>query len=104
MGELRIGVNILLLRGVMPALPADAHDAAEAMLQAVARHFAGRLRDAPTMPVSVLRERGSAAMAATAAAMPGAAAQTAWLMLAGMQRSLVGSTAWPGIAEASHAR
>jgi hypothetical protein len=43
-------------------------------------------------------------MAAAAAAMPAAAAQTAWLMLAGMQRSLVGTTAWPGIAEAPHAR
>jgi uncharacterized membrane protein YccC len=112
MGHLRIGVNILLLRGVMPALPADAHDAAEAMLGTVARHFAARLRGAPAIPVSVLRERGTAAMAAAAAAMPGAAAvampgaaaQTAWLMLAGMQRSLVGTTAWPGIAEAPHAR
>jgi uncharacterized membrane protein YccC len=104
MGELRIGVNILLLRGVMPALPTGACDAAEAMLQTVTRHFAARLRDAPATPVSVLRERSTAAMAATAAAMPGAAAQTAWLMLAGMQHSLVGTAVWPGIVEAPPAR
>jgi uncharacterized membrane protein YccC len=104
MGELRIGVNILLLRGVMPALPADARDAAEAMLQTITRHFAARRRDAPPMPVSVLRERGTTAMAAAAAAMPGTAAQTAWLMLAGMQRSLVGTAAWHEISEAPDAR
>jgi hypothetical protein len=50
-----------------------------------------------------LRERGGAALAAASQAMPAQGAQTAWLMLAGVQRSLFGTTAWAGTKGAAHA-
>jgi uncharacterized membrane protein YccC len=102
LGELRIGLSILHLREQYDAIPQAARPAVDAMLSAVAAHFDGRRRRA--VPVTeALRERGAAALTAAAQAMPAPGAQTAWLMLAGVQRSLFGTTAWGGTKGAAHA-
>jgi hypothetical protein len=103
LGELRIGLNILRLRDTVPDLPTAARAAVEALLDTLSHHFAARRRSVPPA-LSGLRERGMAAMAEAAAAMPAPGAQTAWLMLAGVQRSLFGTTEWLGGAEAADAR
>jgi uncharacterized membrane protein YccC len=103
LSELRIGLNILHLRARLAAVPDAAHPAIEAMLAALAAHFDARRRRAPPA-AEPLRERAAAAMAAVAHTMPAQGAQMAWLMLAGVQRSLFGTTAWPGTAEATLAR
>jgi uncharacterized membrane protein YccC len=102
LGELRIGLNILHLREQLAAVPPAARPDIDAMLAAVAAHFDARRRS--SAPVTeALRERGSAALAAAAQAMPAQGAQTAWLMLAGVQRSLFGTTAWAGTTGGAHA-
>jgi hypothetical protein len=103
LGELRIGLNMLRLREAEPILPAAAREAVEAMLLALCRYFDAR-RHGTAPPVESLREPGATAMAAAAAAMPAPGAQTAWLMLAGLQRSLFGPLALPETLEAVHAR
>jgi Fusaric acid resistance protein family len=103
LGELRIGLNILRLRDLEAALPPPARHAVDEMLRAIAGYFGGRGRDAKLGPDDI-RDPGAKAMAAAAAAMPAAEAQSAWLLLAGMQRSLLGATALPETAEAVHAR
>jgi uncharacterized membrane protein YccC len=102
LGELRIGLNILHLREQMAAIPPAARPEIDAMLAAVAAHFDARRHGAA--PVGeALRERGVAALAAATRAMPAQGAQTAWLMLAGVQRSLFGTTVWAGTQGAAHA-
>jgi uncharacterized membrane protein YccC len=102
LGELRIGLNILHLREQLAAIPQAARPAVDTMLAAVAAHFDARRRSAATV-TDALRERGGAALAAASQAMPAQGAQTAWLMLAGVQRSLFGTTAWAGTKGAAHA-
>jgi uncharacterized membrane protein YccC len=102
LGELRVGLNILHLRERYDAIPQAARPAVDAMLSAVAAHYDGRRRSAAPV-TEALRERGAAALAAAAQAMPAPGAQTAWLMLAGVQRSLFGTTAWAGTKDAAHA-
>jgi uncharacterized membrane protein YccC len=96
LGELRIGLNLLRLREGDANLPAPARDAIDAMLAALGRYFDARCHNRSAEPDS-LREASAAAMAATAAAIPAAGAQTAWFLLAGVQRSLFGP-------EVAHAR
>jgi uncharacterized membrane protein YccC len=96
LGELRIGLNLLRLREHDTTLPAPARAAIDAMLAALARYFDARRRNRP-IGMAGLREASAAAMEATAAAIPAAGAQTAWFLLAGVQRSLFGS-------EVAHAR
>jgi uncharacterized membrane protein YccC len=102
LGELRIGLNVLLLRAQLDAMPQAARPPIEAMLSALAAHFDARRRRAAPV-TEALRERAAAAMAAAAQAMPAQPAQTAWLMLAGVQRSLFGTTAWAGTKGPAHA-
>jgi uncharacterized membrane protein YccC len=89
LGEMRIGLNLLRLHDAEPALPPPARTAIDTLSRALAQYFADRCRDAGLRPDS-LREPSAKAMAAAVAAMPASSAQTAWLMLAGMQRSLFG--------------
>jgi hypothetical protein len=103
LGELRIGLNMLRLREIEAALPAPARHAIDGMLLAMARYFRARRRNAKLEPEAV-HEPGAIAMAAAVAAMPAPEAQTAWLLLAGMQRSLFGATALPETSEAADAR
>ena len=103
LGELRIGLNMLRLREIEATLPAPVRHAIDGMLLAIARYFRARHRNAKLEPEGV-HEPGAMAMAAAAAAMPAPDAQTAWLLLAGMQRSLFGATAFPETAEAADAR
>jgi uncharacterized membrane protein YccC len=103
LGELRIGLNMLRLREIEATLPAPVRHATDGMLLAIARYFRARHRNAKLEPEGV-HEPGAMAMAAAAAAMPAPDAQTAWLLLAGMQRSLFGATAFPETAEAADAR
>ena len=72
------------------------------MLSAVAAYYDARCRRASPVTDAV-RERGTAALAAASQAMPAPGAQTAWLMLAGVQRSLFGTTAWAGTKGAANA-
>jgi uncharacterized membrane protein YccC len=90
LGELRIGLNLLHLSEDDPALPIGAREAIAAMLHALAGYFDARRHNRTVRPDD-LRARAAAAMAATAAAMPAAGAQAAWLLLVGVQRSLFGS-------------
>ncbi len=103
LGELRLGLNILRLRDIEAGLSPPTRRAVDQMLLAIAQYFGGRRRNARLRPDGI-REPGARAMAAAAAAMPAAEAQSAWLLLAGMQRSLFGTTALPETAEAIHAR
>jgi uncharacterized membrane protein YccC len=96
LGELRIGVNLLRLQQDLAGLPDSARAAVTAMLGALAGHFEARSRGAAAS-VDALAQRSAAAMMAAEQAMPAPGAQTAWLMLAGVQRSLFGITAWAGI-------
>jgi uncharacterized membrane protein YccC len=89
LGELRIGLNLLRLREDDPTLPAPAREAITAMLRALAGYFDARRHDRAILPDCV-RAPAAAALAATAAAMPAAGAQSAWLLLTGVQRSLFG--------------
>jgi uncharacterized membrane protein YccC len=86
LGELRIGLDLLRLRDDEPALPAAARDAVSAMRRALAGYFDVR-RHGGTARADDLRAPAAAAMVATAAA----GAPSAWLMLAGVQRSLFGA-------------
>ena len=71
--------------------------AVEAMLQAdAAATSRGRRRRRRLRPDGIARARGDGSMAAAAAAMPAARRQTAWLLLAGMQRSLFGTDGLAG--------
>ncbi len=103
LSELRIGLDMLRLRDIEADLPAPARLATDAMLRAIADYFSARRHD-PELGPEGIRAPGDMAMAATAAAIPAAEAQTAWLLVAGMQRSLFGATALPETAEAAHAR
>jgi uncharacterized membrane protein YccC len=102
LNELRIGLSILHLNEQPAAIPPAARPAVDAMLAAVAAYFDAR-RHGAAPATAALHERGTAAMAATAQAMPAQGAQTAWLMLAGVQRSLFGTTAWAGTMGGAHA-
>jgi uncharacterized membrane protein YccC len=103
LGELRIGLNMLRLREIEAALPAPARHAIDGMLLAIARYFRARRRN-PRLEPEGVHEPGAMAMVAAAAAMPAPEAQTAWLLVAGMQRSLFGAAALPEPAEAADAR
>ena len=104
LGELRIGMNILLLTAQLEAIPASALPAIRAVLADVAAHFDARRRRRATPASDTLRTHAAAAMTAAAQAMPAPGAQTIWLMLAGVQHSLFGTTAWADVAGPTHAR
>jgi uncharacterized membrane protein YccC len=84
--ELRIGLNLLRLGEDEPALPAAARAVISAMRRDVAGYFDARRHGRSVRPDG-LRAPTAAAMAAAAAA----GASSAWLMLAGVQRSLFGA-------------
>jgi uncharacterized membrane protein YccC len=107
LAELRIGLNLLRLRETEPDLPPDARQAAVALREAISRHF-DTLRRGRVPPLTELRDRAATAEMATAQAVaasapPAVAARTAWLMQAGIQRSLFGTSAWTTPSRASHA-
>jgi uncharacterized membrane protein YccC len=102
LGELRIGLNLLRLREEAAGIPEAARPAIDTMLSAVARHYQTRRRATPAPPDG-LRAQGDAALRAAEQAMPAPGAQVAWLMLAGVQRSLFGTTGWSAVGAAAHA-
>jgi uncharacterized membrane protein YccC len=102
LGELRIGLNMLHLQAERTMVPVAARPAIQAMLGEVAAYYGARRRRSATV-TEALRERAAAAMTAAAQAMPAPGAQMAWLMVAGVRRSLFGTTALAGTEDAAHA-
>jgi uncharacterized membrane protein YccC len=103
LGEIRVGVNMLLLREQLETLPRAVAMPVEALLAELAKQFRALSRGGTLDPVP-LRQQTDVALRAAAQAMPGLSTEQAWMSLADTQRWLYPATPGQALPEAVDAR